>query len=68
MSLEVEQVEELQMEMNSQPDTVWMCFREEERLVEKSQQIFQRILSDEEYVRLVGARTGETILIHPYDP
>lgn len=53
--------------VNTQPDTVWTCFREEERIVEKSQAIFHRILSDEEYVKLVGARTGEMVLLFSDD-
>jgi GNAT superfamily N-acetyltransferase len=55
------------MVVNPHPDTVWVCYREEERVVEKSQIIFQRTLSDEEYVKLVGARTGEMVLIYPYN-
>ncbi len=50
------QMEKLSMDLNSQPDTVWMCLREEGRLVQKSQLLFRRILSDEEYVKLVGVR------------
>src|SRR5947207_12543037 len=60
-------MEKLSMDLNSQPDTVWMCLREEGRLVQKSQLLFRRILSDEEYVKLVGVRTGEKIFIYPYD-
>lgn len=55
------------MVVNPHPDTVWVCYREEERVVEKSQIIFQRTFSDEEYVKLIGARTGEQVLIYPYN-
>lgn len=65
MDLSTEQTEKLPAVVNPHPDTVWVCYREEEGLVEKSQKIFQRTLSDEEYVKLIGARTGEVVFIYP---
>lgn len=47
------------------PETVWLHYQPHvEKVAEKSQAIFQRVLTDEDYINLIGARTGEMVLVH----
>jgi len=60
--------------MNTEPlpESVWLYYGKEpdvaaDAVAEKSQQIYQRVLSDEEYLRLVDARTGDLVRIESGD-
>jgi GNAT superfamily N-acetyltransferase len=67
MELSTEQTEKLPMAVNSRPDAVWLYYLPgADAVAEKSQSIFQRTLSDEEYIKLVDARTGEMVRISPH--
>src|SRR6266702_2739624 len=60
------------MVIKSLPDSMWLYYYSRtapiaaDEVADFSQNIFQRILSDEEYVRLVDTRTGEVIRIYAH--
>lgn len=50
------------------PESVWLHYRPNaDAVAEKSQNIFQRTLSDEEYIKLIAARTGEMVRIEAHN-